>query len=85
MANVLVVDDDPAIRGLIDMILWPEHTPRLSKSAGEAERYLLREELNFDLVITDISMPGNSVVKKQVEHSLWSAVKSGLPPLRTSV
>lgn len=56
-ANILVVDDEPAIRGLVQEILEDEgYAVRLAESAEEA-RVLLRQHAP-DLLLLDIWMPG---------------------------
>jgi len=57
MFNILVVEDDPNIRKLIEAYLLDErYTPLLAKDAGEA--LALLEHHHVDLMITDIMMPG---------------------------
>ena len=57
MINILVVEDDPNIRKLIEACLLDErYTPLLAKDAGEALEIL--EHHHVDLMITDIMMPG---------------------------
>jgi DNA-binding NtrC family response regulator len=55
--SVLVVDDDQALQGLLEMALLAQgHTVVTSSSAEEA---LARAQVEaFDLVITDIGLPG---------------------------
>jgi DNA-binding NtrC family response regulator len=56
VARILVVDDDPDIRGVIREFLMPEgYELRMAASAREAFRILEREAIN--LVLTDLVMP----------------------------
>lgn len=57
MARILVVDDEPAIRGIVRRILEPAGYEILeADDGGNAIRVLNREAVH--LVITDIFMPG---------------------------
>jgi len=57
MFHILVVEDDPNIRKLIEAILLDErYTPILAKDAMEALDII--DRLHIDLMITDIMMPG---------------------------
>lgn len=56
MANILVVDDDEAIRDLLEMILTiDKHDVTLAED-GEQGMKLYRKN-KYDLIITDIIMP----------------------------
>ncbi len=56
MAEILVVDDDDVIRETLCEVLAQDHT---CHSAGTAEEALKKLEAQaFDLVLTDVSMPG---------------------------
>ena len=57
-ANILIVDDDDAIRGLLCTLLDPMHWCALASSAEEAVRLL--DTGSFNLVLSDITMPGGS-------------------------
>ena len=61
MAAILIVDDDDAVRDVLYDLLGDEH---LCHSAATAEQALafLREQ-PYDVVLTDISMPGLSGVE----------------------
>jgi two-component system OmpR family response regulator len=55
--NVLVIDDDPAIRGMVRDLLMRNHLrANAVGSTAEAERAL--ESTRIDLVILDVLMPG---------------------------
>ncbi|MCL2704074.1 MAG: response regulator transcription factor [Defluviitaleaceae bacterium] len=57
MIRILVAEDDPNIRKLLEVILISErYTPVLAKDAEEALDILDRQHI--DLMITDIMMPG---------------------------
>jgi DNA-binding NtrC family response regulator len=58
MAEILVVDDDALIRNTLSELLSHEH---LCQTAETAENALAKLEAeSFDVVLTDISMPGLS-------------------------
>jgi CheY-like chemotaxis protein len=58
-AKVLVVDDEPMVRDLLDLMLRGDgHDVTVCADAAEALEVLGRER--FDLVLTDHSMPGMS-------------------------
>jgi DNA-binding NtrC family response regulator len=58
MAEILVVDDDDIIRETLCELLSEEHA---CQTADTAEQALLKlESQAFDVVLTDISMPGLS-------------------------
>ena len=58
MAEILVVDDDDLIRDTLYELLSPDY---FCKTAETAEQALARLEAeSFDVVLTDISMPGLS-------------------------
>jgi len=58
MAEILVVDDDDLIRDTLYELLSPEYLCRTAETAEEALARLEAE--TFDVVLTDISMPGLS-------------------------
>ncbi len=57
-ASILIVDDDEAIRGLLSACLDPSYWCATAASVEEATRLL--ESNSFDLVLSDITMPGTS-------------------------
>ena len=64
--NILLVDDDPGILGVIAFALEDRGYQVTTASGGEAAIDALRRK-GFDLVITDLNMPGTdgiAVVKK---------------------
>lgn len=58
MADILVVDDDDVIRDTLCELLSQQHTCQTADTAEEALAKL--EAQSFDVVLTDISMPGLS-------------------------
>ena len=56
MANVLIVDDDDAVRGILLDLLSDRYQCNTASTAEEAFQYLEIE--TYDAVLTDISMPG---------------------------
>jgi DNA-binding NtrC family response regulator len=58
MAEILVVDDDEIIRGTLCELLRSDYECQEAATAEEALRKL--ESQTFDVVLTDISMPGLS-------------------------
>jgi two-component system, NtrC family, response regulator PilR len=58
MADVLVVDDDEVIRETLCELLSSEHTCQTADTAEQALAKL--EAQSFDVVLTDVSMPGLS-------------------------
>jgi two-component system response regulator PilR (NtrC family) len=61
MAAILIVDDDNAIRDTLYELFSEEH---LCHAANTAEKALaLLREQSYDVVLTDISMPGLSGVE----------------------
>ncbi|MBE9547291.1 MAG: response regulator [Proteobacteria bacterium] len=59
MTRILIVDDDKAVRNLFGQILGDDgYDYTLAADAAEAREYL--KEQNFELVISDINMPGES-------------------------
>ena len=61
-AKILVIDDDPLVRESVKRILKREgYIPELAESAREAVRKA--GEQYFDLIISDIRMPGKNGVE----------------------
>ncbi len=57
MARVLVVDDDPDVRTLVELKLRLEGLEVVSVASGEEALAMLSVE-SFDLVVLDLMMPG---------------------------
>lgn len=58
MASFLVVDDDETIRDVLFELFSDEHMCHTASTAEEAVEHLMSQD--YDVVITDISMPGMS-------------------------
>ena len=59
--RVLLVDDDPVLRETLSELLTNEgFRVTVAGSGEEAERLLLKANPSFDLVLTDLVMPGKS-------------------------
>lgn len=58
MAAILVVDDDELIRDMLYDLFEENHRCHLAETAEQALSYLETE--HYDVVLTDISMPGLS-------------------------
>ena len=58
-SSILVVDDDPAVRAVATALLARMNHRVVTAASGEEALQLLRRlELEFDLVVLDLSMPG---------------------------
>lgn len=68
MGRVLVIDDDPVMRGTIRKILMREgHEVREACNSGEGLDLFRREAA--DVVVTDLDMPAQEGVAAIVEYS----------------
>ena len=56
MANILIIDDERAVRSLLRAVLESEHHHVFEASNGRVGLKLYRER-SFDLIITDLIMP----------------------------
>jgi DNA-binding NtrC family response regulator len=56
MPNLLIVDDDDAIRGMLFDLLSDKYECNTASMAEEALQYIEMER--YDAILTDISMPG---------------------------
>jgi DNA-binding NtrC family response regulator len=61
MAAILIVDDDEAIRDSLYDLFEEEHRCHTAETAEQAIKWL--ESDNYDVVLTDISMPGLSGIE----------------------
>jgi DNA-binding NtrC family response regulator len=61
MATLLIVDDDEAIRDSLYDLFEEEHRCHIAEMAEQAMKWL--ETDKYDVVLTDISMPGLSGVE----------------------
>ncbi len=79
MATLLLIDDDQAVRQMLDMLFSGTHECHTADRAEQALELL--EFQTYDLVITDISMPGLGGVEilKQIKlrHAIPVIVISG--------
>src|SRR5215813_2902288 len=57
-ASILIIDDEPKVLSVLQSLLSNEHNCRSASSAYEAIECL--KEQSFDLVLSDIMMPGMS-------------------------
>ena len=86
-ARILVVDDEESIRDLLRLVLTGEGYSVVTASGGEeAIGYLKAQQ--FDLVITDLVMPGvNGVevlrVAKRIDPNYPVMVITGFPSVET--
>jgi len=58
MKKILLVDDEPAILTVLELLLNKFGYIVTLKSNAESALFLIREGVNVDLVITDYRMPG---------------------------
>src|SRR5947208_327874 len=58
MAAILIVDDDDAVRDVLYDLFSDEHLCHLAATAEQALAFI--DEQPYDVVLTDISMPGLS-------------------------
>ncbi|MBU8871023.1 MAG: response regulator [Gemmatimonadales bacterium] len=66
MAKILIVDDDEQVRGMIKLILERDgYEVEEAGDGNEAIEVYCREE--FDLVVTDIVMPGKEGIETIME------------------
>jgi CheY-like chemotaxis protein len=58
MANILLADDDAAIRDLVRRALTSEgHVVHVTQDGGEALDHLTAHAASIDLLVTDVDMP----------------------------
>ncbi|HPG88376.1 MAG TPA: response regulator [Hyphomicrobium sp.] len=58
MANILLADDDAAVRDLVRRALTSEgHNVHVTQDGGEALDYLKSNAANVDVLVTDVDMP----------------------------
>jgi diguanylate cyclase (GGDEF)-like protein len=82
--RVLVVDDDPVIRAVLDRFLT-RRGAHVREATDALEAIRLLEVVEFDVVISDVQMPGHSGYWLRNEiHNRWPELpvilSSGAPP-----
>ncbi|HUJ40832.1 MAG TPA: sigma-54 dependent transcriptional regulator [Candidatus Acidoferrales bacterium] len=89
MSHLLIVDDQKAICELLDITFRKEgHRVEVANSPESARRRI--ESQIFDIIITDIRMPGGSGVDvlrfaKEVSPSTFVILITGVPTLETAI
>src|SRR3954452_21340100 len=74
-ANILLVEDDAMVRGALRRILdQSPHQVAEAASGFEALETFRKREAEFDLVITDMVMPGMTVIELVRELRKWNPV-----------
>ncbi len=73
--HILVVDDDEIMRDLLHALLPTEGYAVTSATSGEEALQLLRASNAFDVVLTDIQLPG--LAGERLAESLRTALPSG--------
>ena len=63
MKKILLVDDEPVILTVLELLLNKFGYIVVLKSNAESALFLIREGVNIDLVITDYRMPGMNGVE----------------------
>jgi two-component system, OmpR family, alkaline phosphatase synthesis response regulator PhoP len=58
MARILIVEDDPAVRDVLEHALWREGMETQSAPNGEKALQSLHDAKPFDLVVLDVMLPG---------------------------
>ncbi|MGQ0760775.1 MAG: response regulator [Acidobacteriota bacterium] len=56
MATILIIDDDVVVRQMLEALLSEEHECHTADRAEQAVELI--QIVDYDLVITDVSMPG---------------------------
>ncbi len=57
-AKILIVEDDPAIRNLLRLVLGRQYRLLIAHSPKDALRMCEEESEPIDLLITDVNLPG---------------------------
>jgi len=74
--NILVIDDDPAVRKFITTILKKENHTVFEADNGKTGLKLLQEQHDIPVVITDIVMPEKEGIETIMEmRSQYPAIK----------
>ncbi len=75
--KVLIVDDEPDIREIVELLLTSAGYQVYSSADGESALRILKQNIDMDLIILDIMMPsedGISILKKIREFSMVPAL-----------
>lgn len=88
-ARILIVDDDPGQRSLLETFLNSKGFRTQSAASGEAALQLLAEE-PFAMMISDVRMPGMSGIEtlrrvREKHHSLPVLLVTAFADIRTAV
>jgi two-component system, NtrC family, response regulator PilR len=89
MAHLLVVDDEPSIRELLEISFRKEGHKVETASSGEAAKSRLAAQI-FDIVVSDICMPDMDGVEllrysKEVSPSTIFILITGVPTIDTAI
>ncbi|HZC18810.1 MAG TPA: response regulator, partial [Rubrobacteraceae bacterium] len=77
MPKILIIEDDPAVRDVVEHTLSREGMGTLAVGDGEAALERLREAGPFDLVVLDVMLPGMDGVNVCREIRTGSAGSAG--------
>ena len=89
MAHLLIVDDEPSIRELLEISFRKEGHKVETASSGEAAKSRLAAQI-FDIVVSDICMPDMDGVEllrysKEVSPSTIFILITGVPTIDTAI
>src|SRR6202035_42617 len=89
MAHLLIVDDEPSIRELLEISFRKEGHKVETASSGEAAKRRLSSQM-FDIVVSDICMPDMDGVEllrysKEVSPSTIFILVTGVPTIGTAI
>lgn len=77
--NILLIDDDEAVREVVGLMLDAEGHRVVSVSSGAEGLDRLAAGLGVDLVLTDLTMPGaNGWEVARTVRARWPALRIGL-------
>ena|SRR5215216_6277271 len=75
MARVLIVEDDPAQRSLVEIMLRRAGNESSSAENAESALILLNQDSGFDVILTDVRMPRmNGVMFLKELRGLYPAI-----------
>ena len=91
--DILVIDDDPEVRGLLELVLRSKgHRVTAVGDAVQALESLNAEERTLDLVIADYNLPGSlngleitTLVRRACRHELPAIILTGDISKQTSI